>query len=397
MATLRLLTFTTLYPNAAQPTHGVFVENRLRHLIATGEVAARVVAPIPWFPFDHPRFGAYAPFARAPRAETRAGIAIDHPRFPVIPKVGGTVAPVLLHAWTAGRVRRIVATEGPFDLIDGQYLYPDGVAAARIAAALRLPLVLTARGQDVTLIPQSPGPRRRILAAVARADAVITVSRGLKDGLMRLGADGAKITVLRNGVDLSMFRPTDRAAARARLGLDGPTILSVGHLITRKGNELTIAALPELPGVRFLLVGDGPEKVRLEVQARTLGVAHQVRFLGRVPHEELGDYYTAADLMVLASSREGWANVLLESMACGTPVVATDIPGTDEVVTAPEAGLLVARTPAAIADGIRRLLAKPPDRAATRAYAEGFGWEPTTRDQLALYRRVLAQRARAAV
>ncbi len=391
---LRILTFSTLYPNAAQPSHGVFVANRLRHLVASGAITARVVAPVPWFPLTSARFGTYGAYARVPRRETRDGLAIDHPRFPVVPKVGASLAPALLYAWTRGATRRIAAAEGPFDLIDAHYLYPDGVAATWIARDLGLPVVLTARGQDVTLIPDDLLPRRLILGAVRAADAVITVSRGLKDGLVRLGADGSRITVLRNGVDTVQFHPTDRTAARRRLGLDGPAIVSVGHLIARKGNDLTMAALPDLPGVRFLLVGDGPERSRLEARARRLGVIERVRFVGRVAHDGLNDYYTAADAMVLASAREGWANVLLESMACGTPVVASDIPGSDEVVAAPEAGVLVARTPAAIRDGIRRILADPPDRAATRAYAERHGWEPTTQGQIDLFRAVIAARRR---
>lgn len=149
-----------------------------------------------------------------------------------------------------------------------------------------------------------------------------------------------------------------------------------------------------LPGLRFALVGDGPERRRLEALARDLGLADRVHFVGRVAHERLGDYYSAADVVTLASEQEGWPNVLLESMACGTPVVATDIPGPREIVTAPEAGLLVERNPEAIAKGIRALLGAPPDRGATRAYAERHGWEPTTRGQIDLFRRVLAGRAR---
>jgi glycosyltransferase involved in cell wall biosynthesis len=98
--------------------------------------------------------------------------------------------------------------------------------------------------------------------------------------------------------------------------------------------------------------------------------------------------------MVLASSREGWANVLLESMACGTPVVASNIPGNPEVVREPAAGLVVENnTPAGIAAGVRRLFADPPARAATREYAERFGWDETSAGQLAMFRRVLGQGA----
>jgi glycosyltransferase involved in cell wall biosynthesis len=196
-------------------------------------------------------------------------------------------------------------------------------------------------------------------------------------------------------VDLDAFRPVgDRAAARAALGLEGPAILSVGGLIERKGHHLTIAALRELPGHTLLVVGAGPERAALASLAARLGVAERLRLLGARPHAELPLFYTAADAMVLASSREGRANVLLESMACGTPVVATPAWGSREAIAAPEAGVVLdAATPAAIAAGLRRLLAAPPDRAATRAYAERFGWDETTAGQLALFRRVLGRTA----
>ncbi|MGH7041631.1 MAG: glycosyltransferase, partial [Acetobacteraceae bacterium] len=222
------------------------------------------------------------------------------------------------------------------------------------------------------------------------AAALVAVSGALAEALIALGAPPAKVTVLRNGVDLALFRPpADRATARAALGLSGPTLVSVGHLIERKGHDLVIEALAGLPGWSLLIVGEGPERARLEALAARPGLAGRVRLLGVRPHAELPTLYGAADALVLASSREGWANVLLESMACGTPVVASDIWGNPEVVGAPDAGLVVPRTVAAIAQGVLALARTAPDRAATRAYAEGFGWEATTDGQLALFRRVI--------
>jgi teichuronic acid biosynthesis glycosyltransferase TuaC len=203
-----------------------------------------------------------------------------------------------------------------------------------------------------------------------------------------------KVRVLRNGVDLKLFSPPrDREAARRRFGLTGPTMVSVGALIERKGHHITIGALPNLPGVRLLLAGKGAEQANLEALAKRLGVADRVSFLGQQGHEVLPELYAAADLSVLSSSREGWANVLLESMACGTPVVATAIWGTPEVVAVPEAGrLMAARTAEACAEAVKALLADPPDRAATRAYAEGFSWDATTQGQIELFQSILTRR-----
>ncbi len=390
---VRLLTFSTLYPNAAQPTHGVFVENRLRHLLGSGAATSTVLAPVPWFPSTSSRFGAWAAFARAPREETRHGIAVHHPRFPVIPRVGMSIAPWLLYRAALPAARRLLAAGVAFDAIDAHYVYPDGVAAVWLGRALGRPVVITARGTDVNLIPRYAVPRRLIQGAIAGAAALIAVSGALAEALTGLGAPAGKVTVLRNGVDLALFHPpADRAAARAALGLAGPTLISVGHLIERKGHDLVIEALARLPDWSLLIVGEGPERAKLEALAARPGLAGRVRLLGGRPHAELPTLYGAADMLVLASSREGWANVLLESMACGTPVVASDIWGNPEVVRDPEAGRIVPRTAEAIAAGVAALAAAAPARAATRAYAEGFSWDATTEGQLALFRRVIAAR-----
>ena len=395
-APLRLLTFSTLYPNAAAPNHGVFVENRLRHLLAYagGDVQASVLAPVPWFPSRNARFGAWATHAAAPAREARAGVPVLHPRYLAVPRIGMNVAPFLLYR-AADRALDAMRRNGAMpDLIDAHYLYPDGVAAVWLGRRFGVKVVLTARGSDVTQLPDHRVPRALILRAAAEADGLVTVSRGLRDALVRLGVAAETITVLRNGVDLSMFPPQDQAACRAALGVAGPTLVSVGGLIPRKGHDLTIAALAALPGWRLLIAGEGPERGALEALAERLGVADRVRLLGPVPHTQLARLYGAADLSVLSSAREGWANVLLESMACGTPVVASPIPGNDEVVQGGAAGLIAAaRTPGAIADAVRALAGRMPARQETAAYAAGFGWDETSAGQLALFRRVLEARA----
>ena len=389
--TLRLLTFSTLYPNAARPNHGVFVENRLRHLLASQEAVSTVVAPVPWFPSTHPRAGEWARYAQAPAQETRHGIEVLHPRFPVVPKIGMTAAPFLLYWSMLPFIRRLQNEGRQFDLIDAHYMYPDGVAAVWLGRKLGLPVVVTSRGTDVSLIPQYPLPRRLIQGAIRGAAALVTVSAALKTALVALGAPDQKVTVLRNGVDTSLFRPAaDRDSIRASLGLKRKTLVSVGLLIDRKGHHRTIEAMSHLPEHELLIAGEGPERARLTALIEKLGLTDRVRLLGARPHDTLPALYSAADASVLASSREGWANVLLESMACGTPVVASNIWGNPEVVQTRDAGLIAPEnTPEGIAATVRALFSPLPDRAATRRYAEQFGWEETTSGQLALFRRVL--------
>jgi glycosyltransferase involved in cell wall biosynthesis len=164
----------------------------------------------------------------------------------------------------------------------------------------------------------------------------------------------------------------------------------VGSLIERKGHDLVIRALEHLPKVTLLIAGQGPEKAALARLAAAVGVASRVRFLGSIPHERLREIYSAADALVLASSREGWPNVLLESMACGTPVIASNVWGAPEIIKAPEAGVLLQdRTASAIVSAARALLAALPPREATRAYAQRFSWQETTEGQLDLFSEIL--------
>jgi glycosyltransferase involved in cell wall biosynthesis len=301
------------------------------------------------------------------------------------------VAPALLYRGARTIVRRL-AQERAVQLIDAHYFYPDGVAAAKLAGELGLPLTITARGTDLNLIPQFELPRRQIEHAAKAADAIVTVCDALQKPLLDMGIDRAKITTLRNGVDLELFRPLDRMAARNRWGADGRTIVSVGGLIERKGHHLTIEALKSVPNASLLIAGEGEERPALERQITAPGLTGRVRLLGQVPHDSLPSLYSAADALVLASSREGWANVLLEAMACGTPVVATDVWGTGEVVTAPEAGVLIGdRSAVAVAEGLKRLFGNPPERTATRAYAERFSWDATTQGQLRIFEQLIGR------
>jgi glycosyltransferase involved in cell wall biosynthesis len=289
-------------------------------------------------------------------------------------------------------IRRLVAGGFEFDLIDAHYFYPDGVAAIWLGRYFGKPVTITGRGTDLNLIPQYTLPRKLIQTAIRSSAGMITVCQALKEPLLALGAEDARVRVLRNGVDLTMFQPMERGPLRAKLGLTRTTLASVGHLITRKAHDIVIKAMRLLPDCDLLIAGDGPEDAALRALAKEQGVADRVRFLGRLGHAELREVYAASDILILASSREGWANVLLEAMACGTPVVASNVWGTPEVVAAPEAGeLMAARTPEACAQAVGRVRARAIDRTATRAYAEKFSWDDTTRGQLDLFRAILAR------
>jgi glycosyltransferase involved in cell wall biosynthesis len=224
---------------------------------------------------------------------------------------------------------------------------------------------------------------------------LITVSSGLKRRLVALGIAPERIRVLRNGVDLALFRPADREAARKRLGLTRPTLLAVANLVPKKRHYLMVEAIAQLPGIDLIIIGEGPERGAIEGLARQRQVADRVHLLGQMPQQRLPEFFSAADLLLLPSAREGWPNVLLESMACGTPVVVSNIDGFAEIVAAPEAGRILAETtPATLAGAIRDLLAAPPARSATRRYAEQFDWQGTTQGQIDLFDEICEPRHR---
>jgi len=387
LTALRVLTFTTLYPNAAKPNHGVFVENRLRQTRARHELQSTVVAPVPFFPFTAEIFGAYARFARTPEHEIRHGVHVHHPRYLSIPKVGMNVAASLLYrgGLTACRLHQL--NNRTIDVIDAHYFYPDGVAAARLSKALGIPFVVTSRGTDLNVLANFPRVRSQILWAAEQAAAVITVSGALRQRAIEVGIDEKKIAVLRNGVDLEQFTPQDREASRQQFGASGFTVVSVGNLVPLKGHEMTIEAVASMPDATLLIAGGGPLHDALVARAAALGVADRVKLLGEVPHGQLARLYSAADVSVLMSEREGWANVLLESMACGTAVVATRVGGNAEAITLHAAGaLLPERSSEALAGALRAFRQNPNDRAATRRHAEAFGWGAVAAGNFALLR-----------
>ena len=393
---MRILTFTTLYPNLLQPQHGIFVETRLRKLVASGVVSARVVAPCPWFPFASKRFGRYTVFARMPSEETRHGLQIEHPRYPVFPRVGMSAAPLALCGAILPFLRRQIRDGRDFDLIDAHYFYPDGVAAVLLGRALDRPVSVTARGSDLNIIARHAMPRRWIRWAAQNADGLVAVSGGLKRRLVELGIGADRVRVLRNGVDLALFRPHDREAGRATLGFTRPTLLAVGNLVALKRHWLMVEALTYLPEVELVIAGEGPERAGIERLVRERKVADRVRLLGRVPQDRLPEIYSAADLLLLVSTHEGWPNVLLESMACGTPVVVSPMDGIADIVGAADSGQILAEdSPSGLARAIRELLGAPPSRAATRLYAEKFDWQSTTNGQIALFHEILDRRSKA--
>ena len=369
---LRVLTLSTLFPTAERPAFGVFVERQCVELAARPDVELQIVSPVglpPWPLSLHPY---YAERRRLPKQEAWKGMIVHRPRYRALPIVAHHRAAETMARAILPLLREIRQTL-PFEVIDAEFFWPDGVAAMHLGGALGIPFSVKTRGSDIHYWGGIPSVAAQLKAASLEAAGLIAVSEALKRDMIDLGMPADKIVVHHAGVDLALFRPADRREAKAALGVDGPLLVSVAALIPLKGQSLAIAALDRVPGATLVLAGDGPERAALERQAAPYGP--RVRILGNRPHGELPSLLAAADVMVLPSEREGLATAWVESLACGTPIVVPDVGGAREVVDRPAAGRIAARDPRAIADAVKSILADPPAPEAVREAAARYSWE----------------------
>ncbi|MTW21191.1 glycosyltransferase [Allochromatium palmeri] len=390
-----IVVLSSLFPSRLQPQAGLFVRERMFRV--SEHIPVAVIAPTPWFPFQS-ILRRWRPHFRpgAPHYERQDAHDVWYPRFISIPSLlkqfdGLAMA---LGAWPR---LRALHRAGRLDLIDAHFGYPEGYAAVKLGRWLGVPVTITLRGTEARHA-RDPKLAPLLKSALEDATHIFAVAESLKQVAIELGVPSSKIEVIGNGVDTQRFRPFDRQQARTQLGLpaDAPILISVGGLVERKGFHRVIAHLPRLiehwPNILYLIVGgpsaEGNNRSELETLAAQLGVEQHVRFLGTVAPDQLAIPLSAADVFVLSTRNEGWANVFLEAMACGLPVVTTDVGGNREVVSDPRLGIVVpfddsGALLAALADA----LARDWDRAAIRRYAETNDWgERVARLCLALNR-----------
>jgi glycosyltransferase involved in cell wall biosynthesis len=344
----RIVVFSSLFPNPAQPNAGIFIRERMFRVGET--LPLKVVAPVPWFPFQR-LIRMWKPHFRPdmPASEVQAGVEVFHPRFFSVPGIFKSLDGLFMAAgsWvTLWRLKR----EFDFQIIDAHFAYPDGYAAALLGKWFKVPVTITLRGTEARLCRNSVS-RRLICKALSRATRVFSVADSLKRTAIDIGVPEDKIRVVGNGVDTHKFQPLPQDQAREQLDLptSGHMLVSVGGLCERKGFHRVIECLPDLkkafPGLHYLIVGgasaEGDWSDRLKRQVAELGLSEVVHFLGPMPSGRIKIPLSAADIFVLATRNEGWANVFLEAMACGLPVVTTDVGGNREVVCSDELGKVV--------------------------------------------------------
>jgi glycosyltransferase involved in cell wall biosynthesis len=376
---MKILVFTTLYPNNIWPNQGVFIKERMTQFASLDGCEVKVVAPVPYFPPIKANWRWR--FSQVVSSEVRDGIAVYHPRYFMTPKWGMPFYGLLMFLSVLRTVKRL-RNEFAFDLIDAHFVYPDGFAAVLLGKYFNKPVVVSARGSDVNVYSAFPIIRRLLRYTLNEAKTVIAVSRALRDAITRLGIPGDKVSVVPNGVDVQKFYPLKKQSARRALGLPEKRILlSVGNLTANKGLDLLLKAFSRLSNnpaegdLYLVIIGDGVMRRQIEALILSLGLVGKVRLEGAVAHETLNLWYNAADLFCLLSQKEGWPNVLLESLACGLPVVATTVGGIPEIIRSETIGVLTERDEAKIEDSIRRALAKPWRVDELSTYAKNFSWD----------------------
>ncbi|MEG3168633.1 glycosyltransferase [Sphingomonas sp. LB3N6] len=375
---LRILTLSTLFPDATRLNFGVFVERQTLGLAAHPDVSLVAVAPVGLPPGPLRRIGHYSSLATLPMREIWKGVDVHRPRFTALPFTKGRHHAAALERALVP-VLDAIRADFAFDVIDASFFFPDGPAAVALGRRYGVPVSIKARGSDIHHWGEVPATAAQVRRAGQGAAGVLAVSKAMKADMVALGMPAERITVHYTGVDQNRFRPVDdRASAKAKLGVRGPLVIAIGGLLPRKGHDIVIEAVAALPGVTLLIAGHGPARASLEALIARLGVGDRIRLLGAVPHADLPELIAAADVGALASSSEGLANVWVESLACGTPIVITNAGGACEVVTAPDAGRVTIGDPLAFAAAIGDLLADPPTQAATRAVAAPFTWEANT-------------------
>ena len=344
----RVLVFTTLFPNPAQPRLGVFVRDRV--VAVAAHCQTHVVAPV------LSRWGLqqleHGPAGSVPLKELQGSLPVSHPRFNTIPGLGRFADGALLFLQTVSHVRQLRA-DFPFDVIDAHYAFPDGTAAVLLGRRFRVPVCLTVRGGDLDLLPRFRLRRRVIRRTLQRAARVFAVSQHLADRAVALGAPQERVQVVTNGIDAEKFHRIDQERARASLGIspDFPLVLCVAHMIAEKGHHILVeafarvhangAAAPHLIMIGSDQRGDQAYRRQIENRVSDLGLTERVRVLAARPQNELRTWYSAADVVVLPTFREGCPNVVREALACGAPVVASRVGGVPELITSDALGLLV--------------------------------------------------------
>lgn len=282
------------------------------------------------------------------------------------------------------------AEQGSFDLLHAHFGFPDAVVAERAARKRNLPLVITLHGDDaLKVLPRKDALGGIVRRAVRGAAATICVSDAMAKAVTReMGGDASVVTIT-NGFDADTFRLSNR---ERDLG-----ILFVGLLVPVKNLDVLLrayASVRESLGVPLVIAGDGPLRAELQALAASLDLSDRVRFTGEATRAEVADLMSRAHCLVLPSKSEGWPLVVTESLAIGTPVVASNVGGIPEIVTTDDAGILVEPgDERALADALVRCSRTPHDPSRVAAASGARSWAQQAHEIAGVYRSAVARRS----
>ncbi|MDF1852681.1 MAG: glycosyltransferase [Verrucomicrobiales bacterium] len=371
---LRVLFVSNLFPDLTEPVRGLDNATLLHHL--SPHASIRVLSPRPVFPPRSRR-------ELRPRDEDVPFAPVYVPT-PYLPKVGdrwnsGWMAQTLERSFT-----QIIQEHRP-DVVLTSWLFPDGCAMARLCSRHGLPLILITQGTDTHQYLKIPTRRRKILQAMEAASFVICRSGDLARRLREAGALLGKLEVIYNGVDTEVFFPapvierTEMLSNRNR----GPLLLFVGNYLPVKNPKFLLKAVALLkeqrkkegkPLARLCLIGDGPLREPLEQFVQSSGLDDTVEIHGCMGPEEIASRMRAADILCLSSENEGFPNVILEAMACGLPVVSTDVGGIHERINEmPNSKLVPPNNLAAYVEALEEVLDQEETNTSTSSPPE-MGW-----------------------
>jgi teichuronic acid biosynthesis glycosyltransferase TuaC len=396
-ARLKILSLSCVFPNSADPTLGLFVRSRLQS-VAAGAVV-KVISPVPMIDYWRATYTHGAWHREIAQHRQDGNLEVFHPSWFYLP-FGGVLNAAFLAARLLLPVVRL-RRRFSFDLIDAHFAYPDGIAAGILAQLLRVPFIVSLRGNE-TMHAGHPFRAIFIRWVLRRANRVICLSESLRQFANSLGVDPARTKTIPNGIDTKLFYPRDRAASRQKYMIDDDTtvILSVGALIERKGHHRIIHALKELQeeGVdaQLLIAGsagrEGHYEQQLHKLVSELRMESKVRFLGQVKPEFLPELMSAADVFCLPTTREGWPNVVHEAMGCGTPVVATNVGGIPDMIPSERYGIVVpVNDSAALRNALHTAFGKHWDRQGIAGWARSRSWEQVARESLEQMQAVISE------
>jgi len=378
---LQVLMLTRLFPSQAFPAFGTFCLERAKALSAHADVRVMVPTPYypPWLP-GKPDWKKWVAVERQVMASP--DIPVTYPRYVSLPGTATWLQGVAM----ADSVRRELASHyGGWrpDVVDAHFAFPDGYAGVKLAQAIGVPSVVTCHGSDLRQYPAIPIAGGMTRWTLRHASRVISVSTDLLRRSTELGCSPERAVFLTNGVDPDKFAVRDKAECRQQLGLpqDRKIGVCVGYLIDLKDQSLLVRAVADIRNggdspPLIILVGDGPNRQRLQDEIAQLGLEKDVMLAGQRPHAEVAAWMGAADWLLLCSSSEGWATVYFEAMACGRPVLTSNVSSAKDAICQSAYGTVVEpRTPQAFAQAIQDAARRDFAPATLRAYAEGNSWQ----------------------